>query len=246
MSMLAVAGIAIAAGSGKSSPFSYELLAHGKAKFHVVTADLNSGQIEARTVHSPQLTSVWTLLGRGKPVAAITGTFFSYGSQKPVADVLVDGNLVARGSRGSGIGVDYYGAVKILNQSFRKGVDWRDYRFGLRGAVMVVSRGKVCPDPKSQRFRDKRIWGHAARTGVGLTKSGKLVMVATRSKITLSHLGKAMKSRGVVDGISLDGGGSTCLFYQGSLVVPPQRKLCNLFVLSRKTPDYVASVTDPK
>ena len=230
----------MAAGSVKSSPLSYELLAHGKAKYHVVTADLNSGQIEARTVHSPQLISVWSLLARGKPVAAITGTFFSFGSQKPIADVLVDGNLVAQGSRGSGIGVDYFGAVTILKQSFRKGVDWRDYRYGLRGAVMVVSNGKVCPDPKSQRFRDKRIWGHAARTAIGMTKNGKLVMMATRSKITLSQLGKAMKARGVLDGISLDGGGSTCLFYQGSLVVPPQRKLCNLFVLSRKTPEIVA------
>jgi len=228
------------AGSVKSSPLSYELLAHGKAKYHVVTADLNSGQIEARTVHSPQLISVWSLLGHGKPVAAITGTFFSFGSQKPIADVLVDGNLVAQGSRGSGIGVDYFGAVKILKQSFRKGVDWRDYRYGLRGAVMVVSNGKVCPDPKSQRFRDKKIWGHAARTGIGLTKNGKLVMMATKSKITLSQLGKAMRTRGVVDGISLDGGGSTCLFYQGSLVVPPLRKLSNLFVLSRKPPEIVA------
>ena len=228
------------AGSLKSSPLSYELLAHGKAKFHVITADLKSGQIEARTVHSPQLISVWSLLSHGKPVAAITGTFFSFGSQKPIADVLVDGNLVAQGSRGSGIGVDYFGAVKILKQSFRKGVDWRDYRYGLRGAVMVVSNGKVCPDPKSQRFRDKKIWGHAARTGIGLTKNGKLVMVATTSKITLSQLGKAMRTRGVVDGISLDGGGSTCLFYQGSLVVPPQRKLCNLFVLSRRAPEIVA------
>lgn len=233
----------MAAGSVKSSPLSYELLAHGKAKFHVVTADLNSGQIEARTVHSPQLISVWSLLARGKPVAAITGTFFSFGSQKPIADVLVDGNLVAQGSRGSGIGVDYFGAVTILKQSFRKGVDWRDYRYGLRGAVMVVSNGKVCPDPKSQRFRDKRIWGHAARTAIGMTKNGKLVMMATRSKITLSQLGKAMKARGVLDGISLDGGGSTCLFYQGSLVVPPQRKLCNLFVLSRKAPEIVAETS---
>ena len=231
----------MAAGGVKSSPLSYELLAHGKAKYHVVTADLKSGQIEARTVHSPQLISVWSLLSTGRPVAAITGTFFSYGSQKPVADVLVDGNLVARGSRGSGIGVSYFGAVTILKQSFRKGVDWRDYRYGLRGAVMVVSNGKVCPNPKSQRFRDKRIWGHAARTGIGMTKSGKLVMIATRSHVTLSELGRAMRSRGVLDGISLDGGGSTCLFYQGSLVIPPQRKLSNLFVLTRKTPDVITA-----
>jgi hypothetical protein len=147
---------------------------------------------------------------------------------------LVDGNLVARGSRGSAIGVNYYGDVRIFDQAFRKPVDWGEYRFGLRGTVRVVQNGKVCPDPKAQKFRDSRLWGRAARTAIGTTSKGKIVLMATKSSVTLSELGKAMRQRGVQDGISLDGGGSTCLYYQGSLVIPPSRKLCNLFVLSAR------------
>lgn len=234
----AAAGLAISNTGAKISPIGYELLSYGRAKYHVITADLASGQIEASTVHSPRLISVWNLLNLGqKPVAAITGTFFSPSSHRPVADVLVDGTLVAKGSRGSGIGVSYFGGVKIFHDSFRKSTDWGEYRFGLRGGVLIVQNGQVKPDPKSQRFRDSRIWGRAARTAVGTTSAGKIVMMATRSHVTLSELGRAMKSRGVKEGISLDGGGSTCLFYQGSLVVPPQRKLSNLFVLSRRTAD---------
>lgn len=232
MHWIAALGIA---GTAKLNPsISYQLILSGKAKYHVVTADLRSGRFAASTVHSPKLISVWSLLNHGKPIAAITGTFFSPQSQVAVADVLVDGNLVARGARGSAVAVDYYGDIRIFSPGFHKPVDWGEYRFGLRGTVRVLQNGKICPDPKAQKFRDSRIWGRAARTALGTTQNGKLVMVATKSAVTLSELGRAMKSQGVRDGVSLDGGGSTCLFYKGSLVVPPQRKLCNLFVLSER------------
>lgn len=234
MTALVALGVALTGSGSLSSPIGYQMLMVGKAKYHVVTADMSSGRVAASTVHSPRLTSVWSLLSHGKPVAAITGTFFGLHNQTPVADVLVDGNLVARGSRGSAIGVSYFGAVKVFTESFRKPVDWGEYQFGLRGAVSVVENGKVAPNPKAQKFRDSRIWGRAARTAVGTTKSGKLVLMATKSQVTLSELGRALKSRGVQNGVSLDGGGSTCLFYQGSLVIPPNRKLSNMFVLSRK------------
>lgn len=234
MHWIATAGLMMVSPPKTASPISYQMVLFGKAKYHVVTADMRSGRFEASTVHSPRLISVWSLLNTGKPVAAITGTFFSPQSQIAVADVLVDGNLVARGSRGSAIGVNYYGDVRIFDQAFRKPVDWGEYRFGLRGTVRVVQNGKVCPDPKAQKFRDSRLWGRAARTAIGTTSKGKIVLMATKSPVTLSELGKAMRQRGVQDGISLDGGGSTCLYYQGSLVIPPSRKLCNLFVLSAR------------
>lgn len=236
MSLIAAFGIAMT-GAGPNNAaraIGYELITQGKAKYHMVTANMNSGYIAASTVHAPRLTSVKALLAPSKPVAAITGTFFNLQSQRPVADVLVDGTLVSKGSRGSSIGVSYFGAVKIFHDRFLKKTDWAEYKFGLRGTVKILENGKVCPNPKAQKFKDKRIWGRAARTAIGITKNGKLMLVATRSQVTLSELGRAMKSKGVMDGVSLDGGGSTCLFYQGSYIIPPQRKLSNLFVLTRR------------
>lgn len=237
MSLIAAAGIALATTTGTGNLaglVGYELIVRGKAKYHFVTANIKSGRIAASTVHAPKLISVKDLLRPAKPVAAITGTFFNLQSQRPVADVLVDGTLVSRGSRGSAIGVNYFGDVDIFHDRYLKKTDWAEYQFGLRGTVRVIEKGRVCPDPKAQRFKDKRIWGRAARTAIGKTRNGKLVLVATRSQVTLSELGKTMKSKGVVDGVSLDGGGSTCLYYQGSYIIPPQRKLCNLFVLTRR------------
>ncbi len=233
MSLIAAsATIAILGGGGAAGTIGYDSFVWAKARYHVVTANLASGRVRAGTVHASRLTSVWGLVAQAKPLAAITGTFFSPASQRPVADLLVDGKLVAKGSRGSGIGVGWFGDVTIFDSPYRTQFDWTQYRYGLRGAVRIVNRGKVQADPKAQRFRDRRIWGRAARTGIGLTANGKLVLVATARPVTLSELGRAMVSRGVRDGISLDGGGSTCLYYRGSLVVPPKRKLSNLFVLS--------------
>lgn len=239
---LATAAIVLSVGTATQfAPIGYQAFKYGPNTFHVVTADMRSGMIGAATVHSPSLTSPWNLLNRlhapqAKPIAAITGTFFAPSSQRPVADVLIDGSLVASGSRGTAVGVDWFGGVKIFDKPYHEPVDWALYQYGLRGAVRVLSAGVVQPNPKAQRFRDSRLWGRAARTGLGTTKSGKVLLFATRAKVTLSELGKAMRARGALDAVSLDGGSSTCLYYKGSLVVPPSRKLSNLFVITQAIP----------
>jgi exopolysaccharide biosynthesis protein len=204
-----------------------------------VIADLRNADIHPETTHSNRLTSVWNMIRPRQPIAAITGTFFNPRSQRPVADVVVDGKLVARGNRGSAIGVDWYGRVHIIDTKFKKDMDWMAYRYLLRGTVRIVSQGRVTCDPKGQRFKDSRIWGKAARTAVGKTSDGRLVLIATNSAVTLSQLGHAMVSAGVRDAVSLDGGGSTCLYYKGSLVISPKRKLSNLFLVCEGGDDSV-------
>jgi exopolysaccharide biosynthesis protein len=209
---------------------AYASFRRGNAIYHVVTANLADRAV-VRTVHSPRLTSVWRLLSRDQPVAAITGTFFSPAGHSPVADVVVDGNLVASGRRGSVLAVDWFGKVRVFDLPRKTKQDWFVYRYALRGLVRVVRKGKVSPNPKAQGFRDSRIWSRAARTGAGIRKDGKLVIIATPNSVTLSELGKAMIDRGIVEGVSLDGGGSTCLYYRGKLVIRPKRKLSNLLVV---------------
>ena len=214
------------------SAIGYTSVAVAGARFHAVIANMGTRKLAAKTVHSPRLVSVRQMVASEHAVAAITGTFYSPRSQRPVAQVLVDGKLVSTGNRGSAVGVDWMGKVRVFDTRHAKGVDWSSYRYGFRGAVRVVTDGKVHPNPKAQKFKDRKIWGRAARTGLGITKSGKLCMIATSKPVTLSELGVAMKKLGVVDGVSMDGGGSTCLYYGGAYVVAPKRKLSNLFVVS--------------
>lgn len=221
-------------GDTVARPIRYESFKDGKIYYHAVVADMASKQVTAEAYYSERLNSVWRMVGDRQPAAAITGTFFGYESQQPVADVVVDGRLVAQGHRGSAIGVDWYGKVHIFDTPFKKPIDWYTYRHLIRGAVRLIKNGKVSPNPQAQHFNDSRIWGKAQRTGVGLTKEGKVVMMATSNKVTLSQLGNAMKKLGVHDAVALDGGGSAMLYYRGALVVPPTRQLSNLFILHER------------
>lgn len=246
MGLIAILGVGTGlAATPSAPPIHYERFAIGKAVYHTVQASLASGGFSLETVHSRRLTSVWNLVAAPRPIAAVTGTFFSPRSQSPVADVIVDGTQVSAGSIGSALGVSWYGDVSIFDRPFHTPVDWGAFRYGLRGAVRVVENGKVQPNPKAQRFRDRRIWGKAARAGLGLTTDGRLVLVATKSHVSLSEFGKAMKSRGVTEGISLDGGSSTCLYYKGALVVPPGRKLSNLVVIRESVSSVAVGAVAP-
>lgn len=219
----------------EARPIAYDSFIRNKALFHVVKADLASGLVDSSAVYHRGLTSSWKLVAGSNATVGITGTFFAPSSGYPVGDVVVDGDLKVKGYRGSAIGVDHYGGVKIFDTRFKQEYDWSQYKFGIRGAVRIVSDGQVNPNPKAQRFRDRRIWGKASRTAIGLDKNGKLILVATKNSVTLSELGKAMVSRGVVNAISMDGGGSTCLYYRGKMVIGTGRGLSNMFVLQEKS-----------
>lgn len=224
----------------KASPndarhISYESFKFGKAYYHAVTADLRFSEVSAGAVHSKRLTNVRNLIDMAQPTVAITGTFFAPGCERPVADVLVDGQLVAQGRRGSVIAVDWFGKVHIFDSGWNEKLDWFGYRYALRGTVRLIRDGVISPNPKAQKFRDSRIWGRAARSAAGITSDGQLILVVTPNSVTLSELGKALKSRGAVNAVSLDGGGSTMMYYRGSYVVSVHRKLSNLLVVRERT-----------
>lgn len=224
---------------------SYDSFKFGKAYYHIVTADVRLAEVSAGTVHSKRLTNVRNLIDDCQPTVAITGTFFAPGCQRPVADVLVDGQLVAKGCRGSVIAVDWFGKVHIFDSGWNQKLDWFGYRYALRGTVRLIRDGVVAPNPRAQKFRDSRIWGRASRSAAGITADGQLVLVVTPNSVTLSELGKAMKSRGVVNAVSLDGGGSTMMYYRGAYVVPVHRKLSNLLIVRERPAGLNASVSSP-
>jgi len=220
--------------TGGGRPISYNSFEFNHHLYHMVVANVPGGFCEVKTVQNDWLVTAHKLLANSHPVVAITGTFFSPGSEKAVAEILVDGNLVSRGARGTVVAVDWYGDVKIFDVPFNRRIDWSKYQFGLRGAVRVVDGGLVRPNPVAQRFHDSNIWGSAARVGLGLKPNGALLLFATKDHVTLSELGRAMKLHGVRNGVSLDGGSSTCFYYNGKFLIEPHRKLCNMLVVSQK------------
>ncbi len=233
MALLMPVFAAAASGPADARHFTFF---HGKIGYHAVVADLGSGNLAASTYFAPRLTSVWSMIRDKQPLAAVTGTFFAFENQLPVADVVVDGEQKATGYRGSVIAVDWYGNVSILDPEVRRPFDYLQYRYALRGGVRVVRNSQVKPNARAQGFTDPAIWGKARRAGMGVTKQGKIVLIATRQRVSLEGLGKAMLSQGVVDGVSLDGGGSAMLYFNGDIKISPNRKLSTLFMIERRTP----------
>jgi exopolysaccharide biosynthesis protein len=219
-----------AEGAAAHYTFSY-----GNAGFHAILADTSSDTITATAQFHPRLTNVWNMIAKTQPVAAITGTFFAYESQQPVADIVINGEQKATGYRGSILAIDWYGKVSIQNAVTRKPFDYLAYRYAMRGGVRIVDKGEVNPNPRAQGFTDPAIWGSAARTGVGITKAGKIILIATKNSVSLSTFGKAFKSQGAIDAVSLDGGGSTMLYFNGDLKISTSRGLCNLFLIEKKS-----------
>ena len=218
-------------------PIRYQSFQEGYVYYHAVIADMSHGQVTAEAYYADKLTNAWKMIGVKQPAAAITGTFFGFESQQPVADVIVDGELVARGHRGSAVAVDWYGNVHIFDTPFEQEIDLYEYKHMLRGAIRLVRDGRVEPNPKAQHFKDSRLWGKAPRTGIGLTENNVLVMMATNNRVTLSEFGRAMKKLGVHDAVALDGGRSTMLYYRGSLVLQPKRNLSTMFILHERPPN---------
>lgn len=227
-----LAATLVAAPRAEAGKIAHWVLASGGHRYHVVQADTTEGFVATRTVLRHGRVSPWEFVRRERPRVMMTGTFFAMQNGTPVADVLIDGILAAKGNRGSALGIRPDGTIALWDKPFKRKEEWDGYAYGLRGAVRVVTKGKVHPNPKAQRFKDPAIWGQAARTAVGLTKGGKLLLVATKERVTLSGLGKAMVKAGATDGLALDGGGSACLYVDGKMVVSTSRPLSNMLVLT--------------
>lgn len=231
-----IGGMLLAGFAHAQSAVSYTSFQVKGAYYHQVTIDLNSPNVSPEVILKSRPTPMSGFFTEEQPVVAIPGTFFNTTSAYPVADVVVDGRQVAAGSRGSMIGVDWFGDVNITDTPFKQQIDLSPYRFAIRGAVRLIKDGVVCPNPRAQFFRDSRIWSRASRVAVALLHNGKLAVFATRSNVTLWELGSAVYKRGAINAVNLDGGTSTSMFYRGSYVISPGRALSNMFVVYERSP----------
>ena len=87
------------------------------------------------------------------------------------------------------------------------------------------------------------IGGRNPRTAIGYTADNNLVLVAVDGRegssigMTLNELARFMQSIGCVGAINLDGGGSTVMYVNGSVVNNPHQRggipLSNAIVLSK-------------
>lgn len=202
---------------------------------HVVQVNLGSPNVKVTPVLSLRYPGgaepMSTICARERPVAAITGTFFSKTTLLPVGDIMIDGRLVHFGGMGSALAITPDNRASFRRIPWGRKQDWGPFETVMAAGPMLLEDGVVALAPAHERFRDPHVLGRASRTAVGLTDRNKLLMVATREQVSLWELAKIMRDLGCTRAINLDGGSSTGLYYRGSTIVRPARSLVNLLAV---------------
>lgn len=172
------------------------------------------------------------MIHRLQPYAAINGTFYNE-SMKPLGDILINGKLVNRGHYRNAMAVTDSGKVVFIKRG-RHGFNWSKYRFGLASGPMLVSDGAIVLNPHADGFKHKCLGVKAWRSGVGLSKKGKLLLITAKEPLTLLEFARLMRDRGAVDALNLDGGGACGLYHKGKVLSFPSIPMTNLLVIYKK------------
>ena len=126
-------------------------------------------------------------------------------------------------------------------------------RHMISGGPRLVKEGIVYVSKNEEKFKSDIATGRAARTAVGITKDGQLLLVTVdglpreksarddRSSIgvTLEELAELMINLGAVEAMNLDGGSSTTMWIDGKVVNKPatgyEQYVSNALVISPRT-----------
>lgn len=104
--------------------------------------------------------------------------------------------------------------------------EWEKVTYALSAGPSLMISGKTTGSPTNESFTEAKILNQsAARTFIGVDDQG-IVTIATTTA-TVSELKSIVKQMGLVSAMCLDGGASSGLYYNGSYLTTPGRKLSN-------------------
>lgn len=214
---------------------------------HVVEIDLKNPEICLKAVRSKDLgkpkryNTFGSFVGQTRPLAAITGTFFDTATGHIICNLVQDGKLLESGSVGHTLSLNERNTPNWLVTAGKSGggQDWTDCEFAVSSGPTLVRDGRIALNPWSEGFSDPGLFRQAARTGLGTTRDGKLLMVSVNQGVTLGRFARMMKALGCQDALNLDGGGSTALYARGRYLSKPRRKLTNVLVVTARAKDPI-------
>ncbi len=208
---------------------------------HVVTVNLADSETRVSVALSGggvgKSESFKSMVNRTHPKAAITGTFFDTRSLIPTGDIAVFGSVVHTGCIGAALCIDRNNKASVVPLSAGRKQNWAGYETVLCCGPVLVSHGKASVCLERDGF-GRSLRAPATRTAVGITRAGKLLLVAINRKTSLSKMANVMVSLGAVDALSLDGGSSTGFYANGCFFANPPRRLTNVLVVYSKSADY--------
>lgn len=181
------------------------------------------------------------LVKRSRGALTVNGTFFSGDARSRVMGNLIAEGRVLKYSRwenyGTTLGLTTDGAgqkrAKMVTARLEGRPDWDSHWFSLTAGPRLIRNGKIWLAPKSEGFRDRRVFsGKAKRNAIGISKNGRhLYLVTFVTPITLTHEAHLMHALGCREAMNLDGGSSLGLAHRGKVLINPPRSLTNVLVV---------------
>jgi hypothetical protein len=228
-------------GSYSSPSIAYERVTFRRWVAHTVTVNLADPEVKV-SVALPcrgrgYSESFKSMVKRTRPSAAITGTFFDTRTLIPTGDIALFGTLVHSGCIGSALCICADNKADIVPLGTGRKTRWTGYETVLCAGPTLVANGKVGIGLKHEGFRGS-LMGGSRRTAVGITKSGKLLLVCVNRPISLYDLAKLMIKLNVRRAVCLDGGSSSALYFQGCYYAMPGRTLTNCLVIYSRERAY--------
>lgn len=151
-------------------------------------------------------------------IAGINANFFNPADNIPIGLVIKDGLVrsPAYGRRGA-LGIDLFGRAVI----FQEGAPppFIPLRDAVSGGPLLLKGGRIVLDAPAEGFSEAFARARAARSAVGLTPEGDLIMLVTGQNsgsagLTLEELARLMQELGAVEALALDGGSSASLVFR--------------------------------
>jgi len=233
-------GYVLTSGASASS-VNYGFVRYGRIAAHVVTVNLADTDTRVTVAFARggvgKGESFKSIVKRSHPAAAITGTFFDTKTLIPTGDIAVFGKVVHKGCVGSALCIDSDNKAVVVSLSKGRKHGWDAYETVLCCGPSLISNGTISISLRREGFGNS-LTAPATRTAVGITRSGKLVLVAINKKTSLHAIARVMRSLGVVDALSLDGGSSTGFYANGRFMAAPSRRLTNLLVVYKTFSEY--------
>ena len=135
---------------------------------------------------------------------------------------------------------------KLLQERQVKSKTWK-MQTAVGGGPVLVQNGKISvANNQEMKFAGKAIDDKHPRTAMGYTADGKLIILAIEGRhpgiaegATLTETAQLLIELGCVEGLNLDGGGSTCLLVNGKNTITPsdkegERAVPGIFMVQKK------------
>ncbi len=99
---------------------------------------------------------------------------------------------------------------------------------------LLIQNGQIVLDAKAEQFSTAFIQELAARSAIGQTADGMILMVTVHDRIggkgaTLAEMAQVMSQLGAVNALNLDGGSSTTLYLGGQVLDRPSRSSARVY-----------------